>query len=127
MCKRADVVFDTTAPYQFMRGVKHYVDVKDITSWAKHYGISDEVADYLYTTHPKQAANRQASLDYANDVSEEMESELGREVNYELDRGLLHFMKPKLTTSDIELCEMFGYIESIDIVDGLLFVVIKVN
>jgi hypothetical protein len=76
--------------------------------------------------HKDVLRNVEASTDYANKACDELESEIGCDVYYELDQGLLIFQTDTLTADMIEACEVFGTIEAVNpIDDNTLMVVIK--
>ena len=126
MCKTAGVDYNPNAGYQFTHGYHTYVHLVDLSAWCSEYKLGIEDYDRLCYLHKDVASNVEASIDYANKVCEELECEVGCDVAYELDEGLLIFQTDTLTADMIEACEVFGQIEAINpIDDNTLMVVIK--
>jgi hypothetical protein len=126
MCKTAGVDYNPNAGYQFTHGSQTYVHLADLPAWCSEYKLGIEDFDRLCYLHKDVASNVQASTDYANKVCEELECEIGCEVDYDLIEGVLIFQTDTLTADMIEACEVLGTIEAVNpIDDNTLMVVIK--
>lgn len=117
LCKTAGVDYNHNAGYQFTHGSHTYVHLVDLSAWCSEYKLGREDHNHLCYLHKDVARNVEASIDYANQACEELKFEVGCDVDYELDQGLLIFYTDTLTADMIEACKVFGTIETIQPID----------
>ena len=127
ICKDACVEYTPKAPYQFTRRYIEYICIDDIYAWGQHYGIDTDQANRLYHRHKDQMLNIEDSIRYAKHCAEALQEDIGVDVDFDFDNGLLQFYTERLTQDDLEGCSIWGELLEVSIVNNLLYVKIQIK